>query len=482
MKKLAWQSSLLAAVLVLIYIICRLHDNTYTAYIPLNAPAAESPQLNMIQDMEDEADKGRMTFEEPRQRRGYAQVQMKPEKRGTVWAQLQDESGQIVSYGSYNIGLFGTIYDYGTGGFTADDVVMVCLEVFFLVESLLLFLAFRRAKGSDFYAYSTIYTAGFSLFMLLTGIMVLSGTVRHLINPGAYPMMSLYERVISASYHFVRLTFPFIVVFAVSMTMSNVALLRHERRRLRNVLGIIISFIMVAGAGLAIWMYSLNYSGSETAYTIRLTMMNVYSTVYVYFECMLIGAIICGMIAAEHIPEGDCGYIIILGCGFRKDGSLPPLLRGRVDRAVSFWREQKEKGVPALLIPSGGQGRDETMAEAEAMRRYLIAQNIPEESILMENKSANTYQNMQFSRKLIEEHGGGSKVVFSTTNYHVFRSGVWASLAGLKAEGIGSRTKWWFWPNAFMRECIGLMVNRWKQELLLVFLLNALFGVLAVML
>ena len=113
------------------------------------------------------------------------------------------------------------------------------------------------------------------------------------------------------------------------------------------------------------------------------------------------------------------------------------------------------------------------------MRRYIAAQDIPPESILPENQSANTYQNMEFSKKLIEEHGAGSKVVFSTTNYHVFRSGVWASLAGLEAEGIGSHTKWWFWPNAFVRECVGLLVNRWKQELLFLIILIVLFGALS---
>ena len=263
------------------------------------------------------------------------------------------------------------------------------------------------------------------------------------------------------------------------MTISNIELLRHERRRIQNVLGILISVIMVAGAALAVFLYTRNFSGSEIQYRIRLTLMNAYTTVYIYFECMLIGAIICGVVAAKHIPQGACRYIIILGCGFRKDGSLPPLLRGRVDRAISFWRQQKENGVDAILIPSGGQGRNESMAEAEAMRRYIAAQDIPPESILPENQSANTYQNMEFSKKLIEEHGAGSKVVFSTTNYHVFRSGVWASLAGLEAEGIGSHTKWWFWPNAFVRECVGLLVNRWKQELLFLIILIVLFGALS---
>ena len=86
---------------------------------------------------------------------------------------------------------------------------------------------------------------------------------------------------------------------------------------------------------------------------------------------------------------------------------------------------------------------------------------------------------MAFSRKLIEAEKPEARTAFSTTNYHVFRSGVWAGLAGLPAEGVGSRTKWWYWPNAFMRECVGLLQNRWKQELVLLVLLAALFGVLS---
>ncbi len=61
----------------------------------------------------------------------------------------------------------------------------------------------------------------------------------------------------------------------------------------------------------------------------------------------------------------------------------------------------------------------------------------------------------------------------------MFRSGVWAALAGLNAEGIGSQTKWWFWPNAFMRETVGLLQNRWKQEILLLVILILFFGALS---
>ena len=176
-------------------------------------------------------------------------------------------------------------------------------------------------------------------------------------------------------------------------------------------------------------------------------------------------------------------YILILGCGFRKDGTLPPLLRGRCDRAIRFWKEQKEKtGKEAVLIPSGGQGANEPMPEAEAMRRYLVSVGIPEEAILKEDKSANTYQNMAFSKKLIEQEKKNAKVIYSTTNYHIFRSGVWASLAGLPAEGIGSRTKWWFWPNAFLRECVGLFANRIRKCILLLVILIVFYAVLTMVL
>ena len=52
----------------------------------------------------------------------------------------------------------------------------------------------------------------------------------------------------------------------------------------------------------------------------------------------------------------------------------------------------------------------------------------------------------------------------------------------MSAEGIGSRTKWWFWPNAFVRETAGLLQKRWKQEVLFVLVLIAFFDVLSMVL
>ena len=119
------------------------------------------------------------------------------------------------------------------------------------------------------------------------------------------------------------------------------------------------------------------------------------------------------------------------------------------------------------------------MPEAEALQAYLICRGIPENRILPETKSASTFQNLLFSRRIMAENSLPLRCVYATTNYHVFRSGMWAVKAGLDAEGIGSRTKWWFWPNAFMRECVGLVENRWKQELVLLLGMIVFFALLS---
>ena len=191
----------------------------------------------------------------------------------------------------------------------------------------------------------------------------------------------------------------------------------------------------------------------ETKILLEKMFENTYDTVLIYCQCMLTGAVTCGIKASKHKPDPDKDFIIILGCWVRKDGTLPPLLRGRADKALSFWKTQKEiSGKEACFVPSGGQGKDEPMPEGEAVRRYLQLQGVNDRLIMAETRSVNTYENMCLSGKLIREKNPEGKVIYATSSYHVFRSGILAKRAGLQAEGIGSRTRWWFWPNAFIRE------------------------------
>ncbi|MBR5344542.1 MAG: YdcF family protein [Clostridia bacterium] len=472
----AWiQIAVLAVLLLLFCALARLvFFRDYTVTLPLQYardeqlyPVAEDPETVRLGEVSRQGD--------------FLRIPVEPLRAGKTDILIRDESGVDIFLIPLSIGSFKTVYNLSDGSFTGDSAVLIALAVFWLTVSAIMLWHFIRSRGPAFYSYHSIYFAGFGLFALVTGGMMSRVTVAYLTRPD-YIMMNTYSTINGASRMFMMVTTPFILAFAVAMAVSNIVLLRHDRLRLRNALGLGVSFFLLAGEGIGWFLFNRDFMGSEMEYRILTTAENVYATAFVYFECMLTGSVICGIRAARHKPAPDKDFIVILGCWFRPDGSLPPLLRGRVDRAIAFWREEKTAGKEAVLIPSGGQGPDEPMPEAEAMHRYLLSQGIPENQILPETASKNTYENMAFSKSIIERTHPEAKTVFATTNYHVFRSGMWAAQAGLEAEGIGGKTKWWYWPNAFMRECAGLLQRRWKQELILLALLAGFFALLSMML
>lgn len=478
MKKAARQVAVLAGILLVICFTCRLFmKNTYMAEIPL-PPEMQTMRPEELHFSSDDPEL--LVFGEPVNQEGFLRVSVDPNKPGDTIVHISPGDGREPLQHRFHVGPLMTVYDKETGGFTGDKIVLVSVTFFFFAVGLIMLNMYREATGYKFYSYTTIYGAGFSVFALVTGSTLLMITIRHFLDSRDFTMLDAYSAISGAGFQFMLVTMPFLLVFAVAMAVSNIALLRHEPFRPRNVLGIVIAVLLVVGELAGFGMLVYPNLGGRLDFRIVTTIENVYAVVFSYFECMLLGAIVCGLKAARHVPAPDVDYILILGCGFNRDGTLPPLLRGRADRAVSLWRDQLAKtGKRAVLVPSGGQGPDEVMPEGEAIRRYLLTQGIPEECILAEKQSRNTYQNMEFSKALILPQNPAAKVAFVTTNYHVFRSGIWAGLAGLRAEGAGSRTKWWFWPNAFMRECAGLMLNRVRQELLLLFVLIVFFGLLS---
>lgn len=411
---------------------------------------------------------------------GFTQIPVYAQNSGEASVTISTEDEAISYYHVLKVDRFRSVYDFGTGNFTGDTVIVIGITVFWLLVSAIMLWHFFRAKGAAFYDHSTIYYAGFSMFALATGLVMLSVAVSHRIHPESYSMYSAYAAISGASVRYMMLTTPIMLFFAAAMAISNIALLRHERPRPQNVLGLLLSVLLLIGEAIGWYLFTRNSMGSDWQGRLDSALQNTYATLFIYCQCMLTGSVICGIIAARHVPAADKDFIIILGCWFRPDGTLPPLLRGRADRALSFWHSQREKdGREARLIPSGGQGRNEPKTEAEAIREYLLSRSIEDRLIMPETRSVNTLQNMEFSREIIQNTDPEGKTIFATSSYHVFRSGLLAKEAGLSAEGIGSRTKWWFWPNAFVRETAGLLQKRWKQEVLFLIVLVVFFDILS---
>ncbi len=233
------------------------------------------------------------------------------------------------------------------------------------------------------------------------------------------------------------------------LAVSGFSLIRHEGFRVRNMAGIALGTGWIAGNLLCLALLRLAPGHILSLFPALLGC---------YFDYLLSGILLAGFLAARYKPGYGKDFVLIPGCSISKQGGLLPLLKGRTNRAIRFaWDQERATGKPARYIPTGGQGPDEIMSEGSAMEFYLLSHGAEQYEVMPEKASVNTYENMLFSRKLIDEVKPEAKVCFVTTNYHVLRSGMLAQKAGLDAEGLASSTKWYFWPNGFARELVAIL-------------------------
>ncbi|WP_439819342.1 YdcF family protein [Weissella paramesenteroides] len=160
-------------------------------------------------------------------------------------------------------------------------------------------------------------------------------------------------------------------------------------------------------------------------------------------------------------PKYNQDYIIVLGAGLLNGKDVSPLLASRIQIALDFANKQFEKtGYYPWLIFSGGQGGDEKLPEGVAMAEYAKQHGAQSSHVLIEKQSKTTYENMLFSKKILQERDLNlANGLFATSDYHTFRAAGYARLVGLQIDGLGAKTSRFFIPNAFIREYIALLAN-----------------------
>ncbi|MFD1429980.1 YdcF family protein [Lacticaseibacillus mingshuiensis] len=174
-------------------------------------------------------------------------------------------------------------------------------------------------------------------------------------------------------------------------------------------------------------------------------------------------------------PRHNKDYLIVLGAGLLNGDQVSPLLAARINVGIRFFNKQVKRGKkrPKLLF-SGGQGADEKLPEGLAMQRYAIKQGVAPEDTLVEDRSTTTLENMRDSAAVIAQENDGApyKAAFFTNNYHLFRAGLYAKEAGLRANGVGAETSFYFLPNAVIREYLALVMMHKRSHLVILGLIT----------
>ena len=173
---------------------------------------------------------------------------------------------------------------------------------------------------------------------------------------------------------------------------------------------------------------------------------------YALFAVLMIVCVILIINAKRKQMTKKADVLIVLGAGVQGI-KLSKALKNRLDLAMEYWREHKE----TILIVSGGQGRQELISEAKAMKDYLLVNGVPEEKIISEDKATSTYENFKFSKEIIKSlFPDECSVLFVTSDFHIFRSGLAAKAVGLKVAGIGCQSPYYIIPNYYMREALAI--------------------------
>ena len=231
--------------------------------------------------------------------------------------------------------------------------------------------------------------------------------------------------------------------------------------------GLLILYYMVSTLALG----PVSFSAVLLAFGILLTVLGLLDRKFGHLSKIIklkkmlipiaIAALICFVMLEAVVITGavqkdrtKADYIVVLGAGLRGD-QLSLTLKQRLDAALSC--DQGE-----MIVVTGGQGWNETIPEAVAMKKYLVEQGISEERILVESQSTDTNENLDNAKEIIETNSGmnlsDSKVKIISSDYHCFRAKMIAKRHGYtQVTAYGAGTHPLLIPSFYTREGLALV-------------------------
>ena len=148
----------------------------------------------------------------------------------------------------------------------------------------------------------------------------------------------------------------------------------------------------------------------------------------------------------------DADYLIVLGAAVH--GDTPSL--SLVER-LSAAKDYLTKHPDTVAIVSGGQGGGENVSEAQAMYEWLCEKGIDPERIIMEDKATSTYENLKFSREIINARSDNATIAVVSSEYHLCRAKLIAKTLDMDIHTVPAHTTYFSIKlNYFIREAFGV--------------------------
>ena len=164
---------------------------------------------------------------------------------------------------------------------------------------------------------------------------------------------------------------------------------------------------------------------------------NIYKVIIIILVCLFI-LVECMIVL--NISESKNNYkidnidtIIVLGAKINGN-KISENLKLRLDKAIDYYNKNNDINI----IVSGGRTKNADITESLAMKNYLVYKGINSSNIIEENKAKNTFENIIYSKKILDDIKNKGKVLIVTSDFHLFRGRIIASILGIDNEGICS--------------------------------------------
>ncbi len=136
--------------------------------------------------------------------------------------------------------------------------------------------------------------------------------------------------------------------------------------------------------------------------------------------------------ASPGVDRADVA--VVLG-GAVDHGKPSPAFTERIRHAVDLHRQGKVR----FIVFTGGPRATGQPAESVAARDLAIELGVPESSTLLEKRSSTTWENLLYTRPLLQQHNLHTVVIVSD-RLHLYRAGTMARRLGIRATPSATPT------------------------------------------
>ena len=132
----------------------------------------------------------------------------------------------------------------------------------------------------------------------------------------------------------------------------------------------------------------------------------------------------------------DADVIIVLGAAAYESG-VTPVFAERINHAADLLKQ----GYADQIILTGGVAEGNSVSDAWIASQYAMEIGISEDDLILEEESAYTYENMKYSKEIMDANGFETAIIVSDP-LHMKRAMVMAKDNGIRAYSSPTSTRY----------------------------------------